>query len=128
GICDSQGGETEGELHGKVIEYARTHWEDWAGQFGCGVDTGAVDAGLLARMALGAAAGGTQGDTAEERVRNAFLGMGLGAALSGKLAARLRDVYKESALADESGAFNLGAFRKRPAGQASETPFQPNYA
>src|SRR4030095_5279063 len=106
---DMQAGRTEGELHGKVIEYARTHWEDWAGQFGFGVDTGAVDAGLLARMALGAAAGGTQGATAEDRVRNAFLGMGLGAALSGKLAARLRDVYKESALADESGAFNLGA-------------------
>lgn len=92
---------------------------DWA--------AGKIDPGMLARMGLGAALGGSQGDTPEERIRNAFLGIGLGAVLSKRLATRLGEAYKTSGLADETGAMNVGAFTKKPSVQASEQPFQPNY-
>ena len=89
-------------------------------------EAGSVDSLLLARLALGAAAGGTQGDTPEERILNMFLGMGLSAALSPRLARGVITAYKESRLADETGAVNFGAFRPRPAVQASEQAFQAN--
>ncbi len=88
---------------------------------------GNVDAGMLARMGLGAALGGTQGDTPEERIRNAFLGIGLGAVVSRRLATRLAEAYKTSGLADETGAMNVGSFTKKPSVQAGEQEFQPNY-
>ena len=87
---------------------------------------GSIDTALLARMALGAAAGGTQGDTPEERMFNMFLGMGFGAALSPRLARGVISAYKESQFADETGALNFGAFRPKPAMQASEQAFQAN--
>jgi hypothetical protein len=90
---------------------------------------GAVDVGLLARMALGAAAGGAAGETPEERIMGAFAGLGLGAALNRRLAQRIVEGYKASGLADETGAIDLSKFTlRRPAVQAGEQPYQPNYA
>src|SRR3990167_6640614 len=80
-------------------------------------------AGTLARIATGAAIGGSQGDTPEERILNAFLGAGLGAALSKRLAVKVMDAYKSSRLADETGAINLGRFGKKQ----EDVPYQPNY-
>ena len=94
-------------------------------------ERGGADPALLARMALGAAAGGTQGDTPEERIMNALVGMGLGATLSKRMAIRLRDAYRESGLSDESGAIDFSKFR-RPSAAAqeavAEAEYQPNYA
>jgi hypothetical protein len=124
-IDDIHAGKTEGPLHDALIKYARENWENWAGRWG---QMGSVDPSLLARMALGAAAGGTQGDTPEERIRNAFIGMGLGGAMSKKVATRLAQVYRESGLADESGAINFDKFRPTRARVTdAEQPYQPNY-
>ena len=90
-------------------------------------EAGKVDTGLLVRMALGAAAGSTQGDTPEERIVNAFLGMGFGAAFSKRLAVKLAEAYKTSGLASESGAIDFSKFRARPKMQPGEEAFQPNY-
>jgi hypothetical protein len=69
----------------------------------------------LARMAVGALVGGSTGDTPEERVRNAFLGAGLGALLSARLAkAVIQNVSKEpilKTLRDESGIIRIPNFR-----------------
>lgn len=81
---------------------------------------------LLAQMAAGAIAGGTVGDTPEERITNAFLGMGLGA-VAPQLAKAAWRSYKSSGLADESGALDFSKFVKRPRVTAAEQ-VQPNYA
>ena len=61
---------------------------------GEGGEVGRVDLGMLARMSVGAAIGGTQGDTPEERVAFALGGLFLGAA-SKKIAQRLVTAFRQ---------------------------------
>lgn len=49
-------------------------------------EAGKIETSLLARMAVGAVIGGTQGDTPEERVAFMLLGMGLGTVASRRVA------------------------------------------
>lgn len=74
---------------------------------------------LLARAAIGGLLGGATGDTPEERIRNAFLGMGIGAVLSRTMAQRTAEALK-----DQSGAL---FFAKRPRVDPLREPYQPNY-
>jgi hypothetical protein len=126
-IDDIHAGKVDNPVAERLIDFARRNWERYAGSFGGFGEGGQIDTGMLARMGLGAALGGSQGDTAEERIRNAFLGIGLGAMVSRRLAQRLTDAYRQSGLADETGAINVNAFRPKPSVQAGEKPFQPNY-
>lgn len=67
-------------------------------------ETGSVEIGLLSRMALGAAIGGTQGDTPEERVAYAMIGMfglGFGGKLAKNIIGKFREDPKISALIDD---------------------------
>lgn len=71
---------------------------------GLGGELGSVEVGLLTRMFIGAAIGGTQGDTPEERVAYAAIGM-FGAGFGGRIAksvmAKLRENPKISAMIDD---------------------------
>lgn len=94
-----------------------------------GDETGGLNPGLLARMAVGAAIGGTQGDTPEERITSALIGMGLGAA-AGRIAKRVAEtIRRDPAAAPVLDPTNtkVTGWSQRPAVQGSET-FQPNYA
>jgi hypothetical protein len=61
-----------------------------------GGERGSIDPNLLARMAVGAAIGGVSGDTAEERVKYALLGM-LGGAIAPRVAKRFIGAMKTEA-------------------------------
>lgn len=71
-----------------------------------GPEAGAVDPGMLARMAIGAVIGGTQGDTPEERVTFALIGLGIGSVASKRVAktlvARLKGDPATEAVLDPS--------------------------
>lgn len=64
-----------------------------------GPEAGGVDTGLIARMAIGAAIGGTQGDTAEERV-----GWILAGALGGASAKRFATMFVNKLKTDPATA------------------------
>src|SRR5262245_45228859 len=57
---------------------------------------GFVDPLMAAHMVVGAAVGGTQGDTPEERIRNMLIGMGVGAA-SSRISKRVIESLKKDA-------------------------------
>lgn len=90
---------------------------------------GSMDPALAARMTLGLALGGSQGDTVEEAIAYGFLGMVGSAALRKSLATKLATVYKDSGvLSDIRGSFDFSKFNPRPRVQGSEQPYQPNYS
>lgn len=92
-------------------------------------EAGKIAPGLLVRMAVGAAIGGTQGDTPEERIAYALAGMGLGAASSGlarKMAAAIREDPKAAPILEPTNP-RVPGWSTRPAVQPGEN-FQPNYA
>lgn len=82
-------------------------------------ERGSVSTELLARMAVGAAIGAVSGDE-ENAIRNGLIGLGVGAAVRGPLAAKLA-----VALKDQTGGIK---WRSRPAVSKAQEPYQPNYS
>lgn len=123
-------GKVDGPLEKSVFDWAQRNYQQFTSEpFVSGLtdEGGRIDAGLLARLAFGAAAGGSQGETPEERILGAFVGMGLGATLSRRLATKMAEAYKGSGLADESGALDFSKFKSRPRVMPGDEAFQPNY-
>ena len=86
---------------------------------GPGGERGSVSTELLARMAVGAAIGAVSGDE-ENAIRNGLIGLGVGAALRGPLAAKLA-----VALKDQTGRHQVA---QQAAVSKAQEPYQPNYS
>ena len=69
------------------LERMRSGERDWMQMLSN--EDGAIDAGILGRVAIGGLLGGASGDTPEESIRNALLGAGLGLLLSRSIASRI---------------------------------------
>lgn len=87
-------------------------------------ETGSIDTGLVARMAVGAVLGCGTGDTPEACLRNGLIGAGLGAVASRSLATKLAATIK-----GETPTLAEGPPKRANAGrvQADEV-YQPNYS
>lgn len=111
---------TEAKAQGEAVPKIES------GEF-TGREFGGVDPKLLARMLLGAVAGGAAGDTPEEQILGAAAGLGVGASLNRSTLSAIAKAYKESGLADERGIIDFSKWSARPRQQPGEETFQPNY-
>jgi hypothetical protein len=97
-----------------VARLKKIQWRE-----GAAGERGSVSTELLARMAVGAAIGAVSGDE-ENAIRNGLIGLGVGAAVRGPLAAKLA-----LALKDQTGGIK---WRSKPAVSKAQEPYQPNYS